>query len=98
MQEENGFPRRLRELEGKVQSHIAASIERDKRIEDGFHRNDSDHANMVTAMEGIDRKMVVAAKDRRDLGRKLESTATRLGMMIAAAGVVVTFVYFVIGR
>lgn len=81
-----------------MQSHIAASLERQKRIEDGFRNNDRDHAGLGDRLESIDRKMGVAAKDRRELGRKLEHTATRLGVMIAAAGVGLTFVYFVFGR
>jgi len=57
MVEENGVPRRLRDLEMKVAGHIAECVEKGKRMQDHFDRNNLDHQHLNDHLDNIDNKM-----------------------------------------
>lgn len=91
MDEQNGIPKRLRELESIVSSLLGLSEERQQRLLEWTANNDKDHRHINDHMDRLERSMT-------EVVRVQEKTATKVGAMIAVASSGLTFIYFLFGR
>lgn len=81
----NGVERRLRLVEMKVASLESDANAKQKTMDEGFERNDRDHAVLHNNMNRIQ-------SDVHQVQRSLDKMSVRVGMMVVGASVIVTII------